>query len=123
VAKFETVDAYIASFPPDARPPLDAVRTAIRAAAPGTEEKVSYDIPTYTLNGERVVYFAGWKRHISVYPIPAADAELDAALAPYKAARGTLRFPLDKPIPLDLIGTVAATLLQHARARAATNSP
>ena len=117
MAKFETVDAYIASFPPETQRSLDAVRAAIRAAAPGTEEKISYDIPTYTLNGERVVYFAGWKHHISVYPIPAADAELDAALAPYKAARGTLRFPLDKPIPLDLIGTVAATLLQHARAR------
>jgi uncharacterized protein YdhG (YjbR/CyaY superfamily) len=117
VAKFQTVDNYIASFPPDTRRILEGVRGAIRAAAPGTEEKISYDIPTYTLNGERVVYFAGWKHHISVYPIPAGDAELDAALAPYKAARGTLRFPLDKPIPLDLIGTVATTLLEHARAR------
>jgi len=119
VAKFETVDAYIASFPPDTRRTLEAIRAAIRAAAPGTEEKISYDIPTYLLDGERVVYFAGWKHHISVYPIPAADAELDAALAPYKAARGTLRFPLGKPVPIDLIGTVAATLLEHARARTA----
>jgi uncharacterized protein YdhG (YjbR/CyaY superfamily) len=117
VARFDTVEAYIASFPPDTRRTLEAVRGRILAAAPGTEEKISYDIPTYRLNGERVVYFAGWKHHISVYPIPAADTELDAALAPYKAARGTLRFPLDKPIPLDLISTVATTLLEHARVR------
>ena len=118
MAKFESVDAYIASFQPDVRRTLEGIREAIRAAVPGTDEKISYDIPTYTLNGERVVYFAGWKHHVSVYPIPAADAKLDAALGPYKAARGTLRFPLYKPMPLDLIGTVAATLLEHARARA-----
>lgn len=118
MAKFQTVDAYIASFPPETQRTLEAVRAAIRAAVPGTDEKISYDIPTYALNGERVVYFAGWKHHISVYPIPAADAELDARLGPFKAARGTLRFPLDKSIPIDLIGTVAATLLEHARARA-----
>jgi uncharacterized protein YdhG (YjbR/CyaY superfamily) len=116
MARFETVDAYIASFPPDVQRTLEAVRATMRRAAPGTEEKVSYDIPTYTLNGDRVVYFAGWKHHISVYPIPGGDAALDAELAPYKAARGTLRFPLDKPIPLDLIGRIAARLLQQRRA-------
>ena len=117
MAKFETVEAYIASFPPDVRRTLEAVRATMRQATPGTEEKISYDIPTYTLNGERVVYFAGWKRHISVYPIPGGDAAFDAELAPYKAARGTLRFPLDKPIPLELIRRVAGQLLEHARAR------
>jgi uncharacterized protein YdhG (YjbR/CyaY superfamily) len=115
LARFETVDAYIASFPPPVRPILEDVRAAMRRATPGTEEKISYDIPTYTLDGERVVYFAGWKRHISVYPVPRADAAFDAELAPYKAARGTLRFPLDKPMPLELIAKVAATLLQHKR--------
>ena len=115
MAKFETVDAYIASFQADARPTLEAVRAAIRAGAPGTDETISYDIPTYKLDGERVVYFAGWKHHISVYPIPGGDAALDAELGPYKAARGTLRFPLDKHVPLELIGRVAASLLQHKR--------
>jgi uncharacterized protein YdhG (YjbR/CyaY superfamily) len=115
VATYDSVDAYIAAFPPEVRGILEAVRVTIRRAIPGTEEKVSYGIPTYTLDGERVVYFAGWKRHISVYPIPGGDAAFDAELAPYKAARGTLRFPLDKPIPLGLIGRVAATLLRHKR--------
>lgn len=116
---FETVDGYIASFPPDARPTLEAVRAAIRAAAPGTEETISYEMPTYTQNGERVVYFAGWKHHISVYVIPSGDPALDAELAPYKAERSTLQFPLDKPMPLELIGRVAARLLEQAQDRAA----
>jgi uncharacterized protein YdhG (YjbR/CyaY superfamily) len=115
MAKFETVDAYIASFPPDVRHTLEAVRAAIRAAASGTDESISYDIPTYKLDGERVVYFAGWKRHVSLYPIPAGDAALDSELTPYKAARGTLQFPLDKPMPLELIGRVATRRLEQAR--------
>ncbi|HYN70754.1 MAG TPA: DUF1801 domain-containing protein [Candidatus Eisenbacteria bacterium] len=109
---FETIDAYIASFPPDVRPTLEAVRATMRDATPGTEEAISYGIPTFMLNGKQVVYLAGWKRHISVYPIPGGDPALDAELAPYKAAKGTLRFPLDRPIPLDLIGKVAAQLLR-----------
>jgi len=113
LAKFGTVDAYVASFPPEVRRTLEAVRATMRRAAPGTEEKISYGIPTYTLDGERVVYFAGWKHHISVYPVPGGDAAFDAALAPYKVARGTLRFPLDKPVPLDLVARVVANLLQH----------
>ena len=116
---FETVDDYIASFPPDARPTLEAVRAAIRDAAPGTEETISYDMPTYTLSGKSVVSFARWKRHLSVYVIPSGDPALGAELAPYKAEKSTLQFPLNKPMPLELIGKVAARLLQQARERAA----
>lgn len=118
LAKFETVDAYIATFPPETRRALEAVRAAIRAAAPGTEETISYDMPTYILNGERVVYFAGWKHHISVYVIPGGDPALDAELKPYKAEKSTLQFPLQKPIPVNLIGRVAARLLKQAQDRA-----
>lgn len=117
MARFETVDAYIASFAPDARPPLEAVRAAIRAAAPGTEETISYDMPTFKLNGKGVVSFARWKQHISVYVIPSGDPALDAELAPYKAERSTLQFPLDKPMPLELIGRVAERLMEQARKR------
>ena len=119
MASFKTVDAYIASFPPDVRPTLEAVRWAIRGAAPGTEETISYDMPTYILNGERVVYFACWKHHVSVYVTPRGDPALDADLAPYKAEKSTLQFPLTKPMPLDLIGRVAARLLEQAQDRAA----
>jgi uncharacterized protein YdhG (YjbR/CyaY superfamily) len=113
MAKFETVDAYIASFPPDVHASLEAVREAIRDAAPGTTETISYDIPTFTLNGKNVVYFAGWKHHISLYPTPPTDPSLDREIAPYRAGKGTLRFPIDEPIPVDLVSKVAALLVRE----------
>jgi uncharacterized protein YdhG (YjbR/CyaY superfamily) len=115
VARFETTDAYIASFPPEVQDKLTAVREAMRDAAPGTEEAISYGIPTFTLEGRHVVYFAGWKRHISVYPKPAVDEALERELGPYISGRGTLRFPLDEPIPLDLIRRVVTMLLTQWR--------
>ena len=112
---FATVEDYIASFPPDVRRTLEEVRSAIRAAVPGTEERISYGIPTFTLDGRYVVYFSGWKRHVSVYPIPDADGELARQMAPYQSGKGTLKFPLNEPMPLELIGAVAARLLDQRR--------
>jgi uncharacterized protein YdhG (YjbR/CyaY superfamily) len=117
VATFATVDDYIASFPPEVQRILEAVRAAIRAVVPGTEERISYGIPTFALDGRYVVYFSGWKRHVSVYPIPDADPELARAIKPYMAGKGTLKFALDKPIPIDLIQRVAARLLEQRIAR------
>jgi uncharacterized protein YdhG (YjbR/CyaY superfamily) len=111
VAKFETVDDYIASYPADVQAKLEAVRAAMADAAPGTEQTISYDIPTFTLDGRYVVYFAGWKRHISVYPLPSADEGFQQELAPYVSGRGTLRFALDEPIPLELIRKVVSALM------------
>ena len=116
MAQFGTVDEYIASFPPDVQRTLESVRAAIRAAVPGTEERISYGIPTFTLDGRYVVYFSGWKRHVSVYPIPDADTALAREIKPYQAGKGTLKFALSKPIPLDLIARVAARLLEQRRA-------
>lgn len=112
-----TVDEYIAAFPSDVHRTLTEVRATIRAAAPGTEERISYGMPTFTLDGRYVVYFSGWKRHVSVYPIPdvAANAELARRIAPYQSGKGTLAFPLAEPMPLDLIGAVAAKLLEQRR--------
>jgi uncharacterized protein YdhG (YjbR/CyaY superfamily) len=115
MAKFESVDAYVASFPPETAATLEGVRSAIRRAAPAAQEGISYGIPAFARDGRFFVWFAGWKRHVSVYPIPSADAGLTADLAPYLAARGTLRFPLDRPMPLALIGRVAAALLEERR--------
>lgn len=114
MAKFDTVDAYVASFPAEVRDKLEAVRGAIAESAPGTEQTITYDIPTFTVDGRYVVYFAGWKGHISVYPIPAAES-LRKELAPYVAGRGTLRFPLDEPLPLDLIRKVVTVLMNQRR--------
>jgi uncharacterized protein YdhG (YjbR/CyaY superfamily) len=113
MARFQTIDEYIASFPDAVRPTLEAVRRAIREATPTTEEGISYGIPAFGLDGRFIVWFAGWKRHISLYPVPSGDPGLAADLAPYVAAKGTLRFPLDQPIPLDLIGRIAVELVRE----------
>ena len=76
---------------------------------------ISYGIPTITLDDKYVVYFAGWAHHISVYPAPDGDQSLSAEIAPYRAAKGTLKFPLGKPVPYELIGKVAAALARERR--------
>lgn len=115
---FNSIDEYIASFPADVQVILREVRRTIAAAAPGTEGAISYGIPTFKLHGRYVIYFAGWKHHLSIYPIPAVDEALDKALEPYKAAKGTLRFPLDKPIPYDLIEQVTVAALRGRQEKA-----
>ena len=87
---------------------LKQVRRTIRYAAPGADETISYQMPTLTLHGKDLVYFAAWKHHISLYPIPTGDEAFARELAPYRAARGTVRFPLRKPIPYDLIERLVA---------------
>lgn len=97
------IDEYIAGFPPDVQEILQAVRMTIRKAAPDAGEKISYQIPTFTLHGTYLVYFAAFKKHLGVYPAPFDAEELKEELSAYRSGRGTVRFPLDKPIPLDLI--------------------
>ena len=111
-----TIDEYIAGFPPNTAEILRQVRATMHAAVPDGEETITYGIPTITLGGKYVVYFAGWKHHISVYPVPVGDEALQQAVEPYKAAKGTLKFPLAKPIPYDLIARVAVELAQARRA-------
>jgi uncharacterized protein YdhG (YjbR/CyaY superfamily) len=102
-AKFSTVDGYLSSLPDEVQPILAEIRLRARRAAPGADEVISYNIPTLKLAGKAVIYFAAWKTHIAIYPVPQADAELERELEPYRAARSTLRFPLRQPIPFDLI--------------------
>jgi len=103
-----TIDEYISSFPDDVQIILEQVRRTARNAAPAADETISYGMPTITLNGRDLVSFAAWKRHIGLYPLPAADDAFARELAPYRAAKGTVRFPLDKPIPYDLIARLVA---------------
>ena len=119
MATFATVDEYIATFPPDVQRTLEEVRAAIRAAVPGTEERISYGIPTFALHGRYVVYFSGWKRHVSVYPIPdtSDDPAFERELKRHVAGKGTLKFALDEPMPIGLIQRVAKRLLEQRRAR------
>jgi uncharacterized protein YdhG (YjbR/CyaY superfamily) len=103
------IDEYIAGFPPDVRSALERVRRTIRRAVPGAEETISYRIPTYRLNGRSVIYFAGWKQHYSLYPsTDRLVAMLKEDLAPYEVNdKGTIRFPLSKPVPVKLIADIA----------------
>jgi uncharacterized protein YdhG (YjbR/CyaY superfamily) len=105
---FKSVDEYIASQPEAAQGVLERVRSTIRKAVPGGEEVISYQIPAYKVHGDRVLYFAGWKQHYSLYP---ATDQMVAAfkddLAPYEISKGTIRFPLSQPVPVKLIGRIA----------------
>ena len=116
---FKSMDEYIATFPPDVQATLQRVRTTIRKAVPKAEEAISYQIPTFKLHASYVVYFAGWKQHYSLYP---ASSQLVAAfkdeLAPYQVNKGTIRFPLSKPVPVKLIAGIAKFLAKEADARA-----
>lgn len=112
--KFASVDEYIASFPDGVREVLGKVRSTIHEALPGSGERISYNIPTVTLDDKYVVYFSGWKNHISVYPVPGGDERLAAELEKYKAGKGTLKFSLSDPIPYELIGRVAKALANRS---------
>ena len=101
--KINSIDEYIDTFPEGVQRILQQVRQTIKAAAPGAEEKISYGIPTFTLNGKYLIYFAGWKQHISIYPIPTGDEAFRQGIAPYVSGKGTLKFPISQPMPLNLI--------------------
>ena len=97
-----TIDAYIAASSPAAQPALRRIREIVRGAAPAAEEIISYRMPAFRGRGI-LVYFAAFKSHIGIFPPIQGGARLDKALAPYRGPKGNLRFPLDKPIPYDLI--------------------
>jgi len=102
-AKFGSIDEYIATFPDNVQEIMQTLRETIKAAAPGAGEKISYNMPTFTLNGKYLVYFAGWKNHIAFYGAPRGNPEIEEDLSPYESGAGTLQFPYNKPIPFDLI--------------------
>ncbi len=97
-----SIDAYIESFPADIRERLQAVRAAIRQAAPGAQEKISYQIPTFYLNGN-LVHFAAFEKHIGFYPTPGGISRFRKELSKYKSAKGSVQFPLAEPLPIGLI--------------------
>lgn len=100
--KFETVDEYIRAFPPDIRALLEKMRETIRDAAPGAEETISYGMPAFRLRGI-LVYFAAFKNHIGFFPTASGVAAFEDELSSYIHAKGSIRFPIDKPIPYDLV--------------------
>jgi uncharacterized protein YdhG (YjbR/CyaY superfamily) len=107
-AKFETIDQYIASFPKDTQAILTTVRETIRKAVPDANEGISYQIPTFKLNGKHVLYFAAFKAHYSVFGASqAVRTRFRKELAGFEQAKGTIQFPFDKPVPVKLIRDLA----------------
>jgi uncharacterized protein YdhG (YjbR/CyaY superfamily) len=100
---FKTVDEYIKSFPTDIQTLLKKVRETIRKNAPDSVESIAYGMPAYKMNGKPLVYFAGFKKHIGFYATPTGHAEFAKELSSYKQGKGSVQFPLDKPIPYELI--------------------
>jgi uncharacterized protein YdhG (YjbR/CyaY superfamily) len=102
----KNIDEYIQGFPDDVAKILQKIRKTIQAAAPGATEAISYQIPTFKLNGKNLIHFAGFKSHVGVYPAPREADEFREELATYKGGKGTVQFPLDQPMPYDLIGRI-----------------
>lgn len=101
--QFKTIDAYIQTFPKDVQTILQKVRKTIQEAAPDAVETISYQMPTFKLNGKGLVYFAAYEKHIGFYPIPSGMKAFEKQLAPYKQGKGSVQFPIDQPIPYDLV--------------------
>lgn len=103
----ESVDAYIALFPPDVQEILQKIRAIVRKAAPEAEETISYQMPTFKLHGN-LVHFAAYGKHIGLYPIPSGAEKFKEELSVYKGGKGSVQFPLNQPIPYDLIARIVA---------------
>ena len=102
---FVSTDEYIATFPEETQKILKKIQATIKAAAPDAEEKISYQMPTFTLHGN-LVHFAAFKNHIGFYPVPTGIEEFKNELSVYEGGKGSVKFPLDQPIPYDLIGKI-----------------
>jgi len=101
--EWETIDEYIGAFPKDVQGILQRIRKTIRNAAPEAVETISYQMPTFKLNGKGLVYFAAYEKHIGFYPIPSGMKAFERELSPYKQGKGSVQFPIDKPIPYGLV--------------------
>lgn len=111
------VDAYIKRFSEEVQAALQGVRAAIRAAAPRAEEEMCYGIPTFRLDGKNLVHFAAFKKHIGFYPTPSGIAAFKDTLAQYTTAKGSVQFPLDRPIPYPLIKKVTVFRVKEVTAQ------
>jgi uncharacterized protein YdhG (YjbR/CyaY superfamily) len=113
-----TIDEYIAGFPPDVQEILQKIRAIIRKAAPGAEEAIKYQMPTFVLHGN-LVHFAAFKNHIGFYPVPTGIEAFKRELAAYESGKGSVQFPLDQPIPYGLISKIVKFRVRENLAKAA----
>ena len=115
--KFATIDEYVESFPENVQRILKKLRAAVREATPEAFESISYDMPTFKLDGKRLVYFSAWKNHIGFYSIPEGNVAFRKELSPFEGPNGSLRFPLDKPIPYDLVKKIVLFRVKEVRGK------
>jgi uncharacterized protein YdhG (YjbR/CyaY superfamily) len=108
VKQFGTIDEYIGTFPKEVQSRLQKVRQTIRKAAPQAVEAISYQMPTFKLNGRNLVHFAGYKSHIGFYPVPSGVAAFKKELSRFVQGKGSVQFPLDQPLPYELVGKIVA---------------
>jgi uncharacterized protein YdhG (YjbR/CyaY superfamily) len=106
--QYKTVDEYIQTLPEDIQVVLEKIRQTIKKTAPEAIEGISYQMPAFKLNGKPLVYFAAFKSHIGFYPVPSGIESFKKELADYKYSKGSVQFPLDKPIPYDLVEKIVA---------------
>jgi uncharacterized protein YdhG (YjbR/CyaY superfamily) len=108
-----SIDEYIGEFPPETQKLLEEVRALVREGAPDATETISYAMPTFDLNGRHLVHFAGFKHHVGLYPTPSGIEAFKEDLEPYKSGKGSAQFPIDKPLPVDLIRRIVAFRVQE----------
>ena len=104
--KFTSINEYVSTLPENAQKAMSEIIAAIKAKVPDAEEHISYNMPAFKVNGEYFVHFSVWKNHIGMYPIPAGNEVFQKAIEPYRSAKSSLNFPLDKPMPIKLIEKV-----------------
>ena len=105
------VDSYLAGFPPEQREILERVRQAIRSRVPDPVEKIRYGMPAIMLGGRYALHFAGWKKHLGLYPVPRLDDALEQRLVPHRTEKDTVAFPWTRPVPYDLIEDVTEAIV------------
>ena len=105
-ADFQTIDDYIKTFPKDLQVILQKVRQTIKKAVPEAVEAISYQMPTFKLNGKNLVHFAAWKTHVGFYPTPSGTEKFKKEISKYTYAKGSIRFPINEPMPLSLISKI-----------------
>src|ERR1035437_756910 len=105
--RYKTIDEYIGDFPENVQDRLEKIRRTIRGVAPGAQETISYQMPAFKMEGKILAYFAAFSDHISIYPIPEGDDDFNKDIARYITGKGTLQFPLNKPLPFDIVGKIA----------------
>ena len=115
---FKSIDEYIAACPIESQAYLREIRKLIHNLVPDAKEKISYQMAAFERNGRNLIHFAGWKKHVSLYPVPAGSEAFERQIAKYAGGKGTLKFPLDEPLPIKLVERVVKLHLQLNKKKA-----